>query len=461
MKTRFLSNQAPGDPLRARLLRDLVVLILVTVGILSAASALLITDIKRNFAEAQLQSASALLRDEVNGLLLPVRQQLLILRDGVRNRDLMPSDVHALNEQLMPPLAHISQIAGAVFADGSGREYFLRRDDAGWITLERKATPETSASNLGNTLISEWLNDDDRVSSRQQPSTHDPRQRPWFLEAVQELDAERQDSTSAIPDRGADLERQAATRPPAFAPSASVTWSRPYQFDSLDEPGITAATAWREGEELLVLALDVTLARILTAIHGLQANTAGRGFLFDSDGGVYGPRPSRHSSHQSAEHARAPSAPASEARITASGFYSAEQRLGGATAFEAIAAWRAAGEPEDQPIRFESDGESWWAGFVPLDLVKRSAWVGVAYPSNGPFGLLQQRWPLFASIALAILALGVGLALIVVSRYSRRLRELPQAQHRPQPTRDRPLRPHRPWRRYPSRVQVNHALEPA
>ncbi|NEX17003.1 MAG: AAA family ATPase [Halochromatium sp.] len=209
-------------------------------------------------------------------------------------------------------------------------------------------------------------------------------------------------------------ETETASSPPGLAASAAVVWSQPYQFASLDEPGITAATAWREDGELLVLALDVTLARILTAIHRLQATSAGRGFLFDRDGGVYGPPPSGDNSHES------------ETRPPFSGFYNAEQRLGGATAFEAIAAWRTAGEPEDQPVRFESDGQAWWAGFVPLDLVERRVWVGVAYPSHGPLGLLQQRWSLFAGIALAILALGVGLALLIVRRYSHRLRELPK-----------------------------------
>jgi hypothetical protein len=378
------------------------VLILVTVGVISTASALLINDIKRGFAEAQLQGASVLLRDEVKGLLLPVRQQLLILRDGLRNRDLRPSDPQALNEHLMPPLAHIGQIAGAVFADGAGREYFLRRDGELWITLEREAPSETSADQLGSTRISEWLNDDDRLSTRQQPSTHDPRQRPWFQAAAQALDANRQDSA-------ADSETGMASSRSVLDDSASVIWSQPYQFDSLDEPGITAATAWREDGELFVLALDVTLARILETIDGLKQNSAGTGFLFDRDGGVFGPLPN-----------------ATERQPTASGFYSAEQRLGGATAFEAIAAWRAAGEPEHRPIRFESNGESWWAGFVPLDPAKSSAWVGVAYPSRGPLGLLQQRWPLFTGIALAILAFSIGLALVIVRRYSRRLRELPK-----------------------------------
>ncbi|MBK5940121.1 hypothetical protein CCR96_12895 [Halochromatium roseum] len=349
----------------------------------------------------------------------------------------------------MPALAHMRQIAGAVVADDAGREYFLRLDGERWITRERLSAFDAATGNVAASgvpeRISEWRNDDERISAQQQPSTHDPRQRPWFQAAIQQLQAGGAEDAETGGSGGlgepgepgeAEKAREAGELAAAAAAdsvssqdrrtllSAPVTWSLPYQFLSLDEPGITVATAWHEDEALLVLALDVTLARILTTIDRQQANTAGYGFLFDREGGVYGSQVSGSSNPtQPEEHLGA--------GLAASGFDNPEQRLGyssppGATTFAAIAAWRAAGEPEDQPVRFESGGSHWWAGFVPLEPVKRKAWVGVAYPSAGPLGLLQQRWPLFAASALAILALGIGLALLVVRRYSHQLRDLPK-----------------------------------
>ncbi|MCF8003848.1 MAG: ATP-binding protein [Chromatiaceae bacterium] len=365
----------------------------------------------------------------------------------------MPADVQALNEHLMPALAYMRQIAGAVMADDAGREYFLRLDDGRWITRERLSTSDAATGNAAasgiSERISEWRNDDDRISSQQQPSTHDPRQRPWFQAAVQQLqgdgaeDAEigelgepgeaGEDKEPAKAVKAAEAAESSSRQDQRAFLSAPVTWSLPYQFISLDEPGITVATAWRQHGELLVLALDVTLARILATIDRLHADTAGYGFLFDREGGVYVSSPSFASSpqYQNGTLVSGNSNPTQPEEhlgvgVAASGFDKVEQRLGSATTFAAIAAWRAAGEPEDRPVRFESGGRHWWAGFVPLEPVKRKAWVGVAYPSAGPLGLLQQRWPLFAGSALAILALGIGLALLVVRRYSHQLRELPK-----------------------------------
>lgn len=377
-------RQGPfGDPLRARLFRDLVLLLLVTVGVLAAAGALLVGDIKRDLAEARIQSASLLVRDEVNGLLLPVQQQLLILRDGLRNQALSPADVEGLNAQLIPALAHMEQIAGASYADLTGREYFLRRDGESWVTRELPAAAEDAPRPAAT--VSEWRNARERLHSLEQPTEHDARTRPWFHAAIEALEDE-------------DAETEGAHR-------AAFAWSRPYRFLWLDEPGVTVATAWTADGITRVLALDVTLARILETIDQFQLTGSGQGFLFSEEGGVYG---------------------SGTDEPDMGGFYSAEQRFGGAMVFEAIAAWRAAGEPAERPLRFESGGKIWWAGFVPLEAAERTAWVGVAFPGAGPLGLLQQRWPLFAGVAAAILALGIALAAWVVRRYSHRLRELPQ-----------------------------------
>jgi hypothetical protein len=398
MSKRLSRQSAARDPLRVRLLRDMLLLILVTIGGLALASALLVDDLNRDFAKARLTDASSLVRDDIQGLLLPVRQQLLILRDGLRNRELTPDDTHALNEQLMPSLTHMDQIAGISFADTDGRDYFLRRDGERWITRQRAASP----TDVGRVpmRVSRWLDDDERASSSEEPDTYDPRTRPWFQDAVQLLNGPEDAQAATDDDRllASSVESPAPT-PEPFA------WSLPYQFDWLQQPGITVATAWREGNQTLVLALDVTLARILSTIETLPLGAQGQGFLFDREGGVYS---------------------ADAVSTGTDRFYSAERHHGGTRVFEALAAWRAAGEPVDRPLRFASGGRHWWGGFVPLEPIRRSAWVGVVFPSTGPLSLIRERWPLFVGIAVAILALGTGLTLLVVRRYSHRLHELPK-----------------------------------
>ncbi len=378
--------QASPRPVRGRLLRDLVALILVTVGLLVGVNVLLIDDLKRDLAGARIDNATALVRDEVGNLLTPVEQQLLILRDGLRGARLQPAadDLEALNRLLMPTLSHMPQIAGAIIADTDGAEFFLRQDGDGWLTRLRPT------GDGGMLTFQRWSDTDHRLEADRRPVDHDPRRRPWFKSAVDALD-----------------------RPDADAP----VWSRPYIFHSLKTPGITVATAWRDQGLIRVAALDVTLDSIIAAIDRLPLGAEGRGFLVDADGGVY--------AHGDAN----PTAPAAEPGApdtTHAAFYSAQSELGGPLPFEAVAAWRAADRPAGTLIAFESGGRDWWGSFLPLISQAQDGWVGVAVPVSETLGILQDRWHIVAVTALAIIALGIGLALLVVRRYSRQLRDLPK-----------------------------------
>ncbi len=385
MKHQILPAVLAG-PIRGRLFRDLVLLVLVTVGAVVGTNTVLINGLKQDLAASRIDGAIALVRDEVRNLLTPVQQQLLIIRDALRSADLTPKDTRALNEHLMPTLSHVRQIAGAVYATDSGAEYFLRRDGKVWMTRARPAGDD------GPFVVTRWSDTDEPLSSTSVPVDHDPRQRPWYRAAVERLDQ---------------------------ADGTPFVWSTPYRFHSLDEPGITVSSGWRENDGLRVVALDVTLASVVAAVNHLPLGPGGRGFLFTETGGVYA--------------AGDPATDSNDQRD----FYSAEQRLGGPLAFDAVAAWQSAGEPADLLVRFESGGREWWGGFLPLSAQARDGWVGVAIPVSETLGILQSRWHVVAITALAILALGIGLALLVVRRYSNQLRDLPKlAIDRQDPERD-------------------------
>ena len=70
---------SPGH-IRSRLFRDLVLLVLFTVGLLILVNWFLIGELKRELAGSQVATATALVRDEVRNLINPVEQQLLITR---------------------------------------------------------------------------------------------------------------------------------------------------------------------------------------------------------------------------------------------------------------------------------------------------------------------------------------------------------------------------------------------
>ncbi|MBK1647071.1 RNA-binding domain-containing protein [Rhabdochromatium marinum] len=384
----FALLHASPTPIRSRLFRDLLAVIVLTIGVLIGANLLLIEDFKHDMAETRINNAKALVRDEVQALLQPVQQQLLIIRDRLRNAAAAPPQTRAaaerMNAKLMPSLIHIPQIAGLAFADGQGREYFLRRADSGWLTRLR------GPGDAAEFTLLHWAQLDEPGNSETARLDYDPRLRPWFKEARQTL-AQRPEQS---PDQPRDQHD-------------TFSWTPPYRFDSLNKPGITVSSAWYVGEALRVLALDVTLAHILEMIDQLPLES-GSGFLFDGQGGLYS---DRHAPNQSSG---------------VQPFYSAETQQGGPLHFNAIAAWRAAGRPDDRLVRFSSGGRDWWGGFLPLTGDAEDAWVGVALPTSATLGILQSRWFLLALTALGILTLGIGLAALLVRKYSHQLRELPK-----------------------------------
>lgn len=363
---------SPGH-IRSRLFRDLILLVLSTVGLLILVNWFLIGELKRELASSQIATATALVRDQARNLIGPVDQQLLIARDGLRSSSLTPQDRGDLDERFRPVMLHVDQIAGTSFSDDTGAEYFLLHDGGEWV--ERERPPGDASSATWTRRSSEGA----ELSTRREALDYDPRTRPWFVTAV-DIGGKR------------------------------VSWSSPYIFHSLQVPGITASIAWKEGETTRVVAMDVVLDRIVGTLEHLPLGDEGRSFLFSSNGGVYVPK--THDGKLSAE--------------KGSRFFSAREEHGGPLFFDAVAAWEAANRPSDSPIRFSSQGESWWGSFLPLSHDPNSAWVGVALPASETLGVLRSRWHVLTITAFGILALAVGPVMILMRKYSRQLRDLPK-----------------------------------
>lgn len=372
MRLAPLLYKSPGH-IRSRLFRDLVLLVCGTLGFLFLVGWVLIGELKHDLAEAQLTSAITLVRNNIRRLIDPVEQQLLITRDGLRSAKLTPTDRKALYDRFQPIMLHMSQVAGAVFADDSGAEYFLMREDGKW--MERNRPP-------GDGVAATWTRrttEGEQSDARSEPLDYDPRGRPWFTAALKANEQE-------------------------------VVWSKPYIFHSLQVPGITAAVAWKDESVTRVVALDVVLRRVIAVLDELPLGNGGRGFLFGGNGAVYVPSPEGQD----------------PTGATGSQFFSASQNLGGPLLFDAVAAWEAAGHPAEHLIPFRSQGSNWWGDFLPVSQDPDAAWIGIALPASETLGVLQNRWQILAFAALAVVAVAVGLALVLMRKYSRQLRDLPK-----------------------------------
>ena len=420
-------------PIRSRLFRDLVLIILFTAGLLALVAWGLIGRLNQDLARTRVSDATRIAREEVRNFVQPLSRQLLIARDGLALSGVEALSTERLTHRFLPILRHLDQMAGAILADQDGGEYFLRREGEQWLVRERDPGQPgrltfTRLDAAGSPLET-WTNE-----VREGRPEDDPRQRPWYL-AAQEAQGE-------------------------------VGWSDPYRFQSLDLPGVTAALAWGMEGKTRVLAFDLLLDDLLTFLGRLPLGPEGRAFLLEADGGVYLPEGDSaatgatggigdardqgnqgkedylghqgnqgiqgiQGNHENQGNRRDQGYQRDQGDQGNQGdqrepFFFAHQRFGGPLVFEAAAAWRAAGQPKDQPLLFTSDGRAWVAAFLPLTSNPQGGWIGVALPQSWLVDDLASRWPLLALVTLLITGLAIGLAVLVIRKYGRQLKDLPR-----------------------------------
>ena len=374
MKLLALLKHSPGR-IRTRLFRDLVLVVLFATGTLLLVNYLLVSEVREELAWTKISRAMLQVKEEVRRLLEPVEQQLKIARARLRDGELRFSDPPQLTGHFIPALRYLPQISGLVIADEGGAEYFLLRDGGHWRSRQREG------GDSGLVTWQRWDTDGRLMETWEENLDYDPRERPWFKEAL------------------------------AALPADEITWSEPYVFFSRQVPGVTAAAAWPSEATGRVVAIDVELGKILDTIDDLQLGQGGKAILFRADGGVFVPP---------GEQANAAS---TVGRVS---FFSANRRLGGALAFDAVSAWERKRMPTDRAVQFISEDVPWWGGFAPLYAGEEGAWLGVALPVEGLFEVLQKRWTLVLTSALGVLGAGVFLALVLVRKYSRQLKDLPK-----------------------------------
>ena len=401
-------------PIRSRLFRDLVLLVLFTVGLLALVAWGLIGALNRDLAATRISDATRMAREEVRNFVQPLSRQLLIARDGLTLAGVEALTPTQLTGRFLPILRHLDQIAGALLADEDGGEYFLRREGEQWLVRTR------DPQQPGRVILTRLDVAGAPVETWEEPLAYDPRQRPWYA-----------------------IAREA---------QGQVGWSEPYQFQALDLPGVTAALSWELAGKTRVLAFDLLLDDLLAFLRTLPLSTVGTAFLVDADGGVYHgtvPPPAPSSSPSSSP--SSPSPNGATAGGTANGtnggaadgshnvvddglagpydrqpFFSAEEHFGGPQVLAAAAAWRAAGRPNEGQIRFTSGDRAWLAAFLPLTANPEGGWIGVTLPQSLPGDALASRWPVLLLVTLVIVGLGAALAGLVIRKYSRQLKDLPR-----------------------------------
>ncbi len=344
---------------------------------------LIVVPATRSLARVQLDLAVTQVRADAERGFWRLENQLRTVSGQLEDEALRSDDVSGLNALLAPLLAGDSRIAAIHLTDADGRGLTLERDDNGWLT--RVTDPRTLErgsrwqhwSPAGKLLGGDW-----------QDGRHDPRRQPWF-------DAAQQAG-------GAD---------------GAVGWTRPYRLPAGGDAGVTLFTRWKGGDgRLRVLAFDVELAELSRLTLDTPVGERGGSVVLDDSGEVVGlPRFPRFANLADRRDAILKPAGHLEVDFLTQGY----------------ARWLSGGRTNGEPLRFDNEGETWLAQFVPLQLGGRQWWIG-GFAREDDFipARLHEVVPALLLVAALSLATAAGLGRRVGGRVEAALASLVERSER-------------------------------
>ena len=371
--------RATSRDVSRRLLRDLAIILILTIGAMTAATLFMGERLKQDMAVTQIEHATGAARQELQRLFDPARQLLLLARAWGRGGELDLADPKALSRRFIPALATLEQIEALLIARSDGAEYFLLRGRASWL-IRTRPPGEGPVRVL-------WQRLDDggqAVEQWQERSDYDPRTRPWFQGALALGDADK------------------------------IYRTKPYIFYTRKVPGLTAAVRYGTGEgedPKYVFAIDLLLSEVANNVARFTVGGQGQAFLVGGDGALVLPTADVDGASRTREYTGL-LAPAGYPR--------------GDLFLDAAQHWQQTGGVPAEPLRFITADAPWWAAFVPVYDDSDALWLGVVVPESDLLGLLSHRGSLLVVVAVAVLAVAISLAILLVAKYRRLLKNMPK-----------------------------------
>ena len=317
----------------------------------------------------------------------PVTGELLLLRSWGQIGLLDTDNPDKLNPILAPMINQHPSMSSIILADERGREYMLLRTSDKWISKQTKRDALDKRS-----LYLEWTDQKLEPAMIWKDLNYDPRVRPWYKGALKKLE-ETVPSTSRP-----DQEHQ-------------VNWTQPYTFFTTKDPGITASVTFNPADGLVhVVGIDVSLNDIATFTTSLQVSKNGGVMVLTDDGRVIGlPRDKRYEKPETRKAA----------------LLKRPEDLGWALASDAAKAFANQPTGHYEPVRFISDGESWWGGIRPFNLTSdQSLWIAVVVPESDLLGNTTQMRAWIVLITIVVLTIAILRAASLAKNYSQPIEAL-------------------------------------
>ena len=376
--------------IRRSLLTNLILVVVLLGLAIFTMMALSTRRVVQDLSGSLIRQASRRTEVKLQGFFHPVNRQVEAVRMWGETGILELSAPDRLRQLLAPLMSEFPWSSATFIANQEGREFLLRHQNGTW-SYRQIWRDEWG----GRALMHSWSDEAPELIESEMDLEYDPRTRPWYLGAV------------------ALLEQEAET-----GQRAPVFWTEPYRFFTTGQPGITASTAFRDGEgRVSVVGIDIALteiSRFTSEIHLLEDSTV---FVVTEDGRMVGvPRPPRDV--------------LPEADLE-SLLLKRPDELGTTAAQDATD--QLINDPSvwDQPIRIVSDGDAWWGQVSPFELAPdHKLLIGVAVGENAILGEIRQQRAWVIGITLAALAVAIWRAVSMAGGYSRPVEQLVKGSER-------------------------------
>ncbi len=362
--------------LRRSLFTGLTFLISVSLILFSAGVILFgLRPVVDQVAEIRFKQAVAEIEGSLDRIFSPVDTILYAAQQWLSAGDFDHSQLDEFNRFIWQVLKKSPQLTSAVAGTSDGQGWMmLQQPDGGWISRITNIPQRGQVQHFTRWSADGSKQEYDRVID------YDPRLRPWYRGAVEQLG------------------------------KSDMFWTAPYTFFTTGEAGVTAASAIALSDgRTLAVGLDMKLldiSRASTAVH-----VSDHGFVAVIDG-----------------NARLLGLPGNSETLTSKQINNLVLRPATALANPALNAgislWQQRQKPAGAILHFSLSGQPWLASFQRASRGNQTFWIAVLAPSTDFIPPWQPLAQGLLAMFVAVLALSFLLVLRYARQFSRPLEEL-------------------------------------
>lgn len=305
------------------LTRDLLIAIFVISVAVIAPVVYLSSQAQRDISEQFIDNAATRAVAEYRAMAEAMAASLGLVRDWGESGLFSLDDADTLHRLLVPVFGREKMLFGISLADIDGNSYYVYRDGDGWRSSQVDASQSPRLL-----VVTAWSADQKRKNVASEETDYDPRRRPWFAPTLSQ---------------------------------EGIFWTEPYKFYTSGRVGLTASTSYtrKKDQKPVVIAFDILLDELFSEIHKLAPSDNSRVFVFRNDGHLYLPKTTENQSD-----------------------FLTIASVNDALVREIYSRWVADRPLQNNVIKLQHEGSTWWGGFHPLNNEQRTAWVCVMVPEQ-------------------------------------------------------------------------------